>query len=53
MENEEKKCNCGMPLNEKTECTCNPEVCCYCCECPPDCQCGCQEKKEQMDKEKE
>ncbi|MFA5232541.1 MAG: hypothetical protein WC410_02655 [Candidatus Paceibacterota bacterium] len=45
MENEEKKCGCGMPLNEKTECTCNPEVCCYCCECPPECQCGCQEKK--------
>jgi hypothetical protein len=51
MENEEKKCTCGMPLNEKTECSCNPEVCVYCCSCPPDCKCGCQEKKDQPEQE--
>ncbi len=51
MENEERKCTCGMPLNEKTECSCNSEVCVYCCSCPPDCKCGCQEKKDQPEQE--
>ncbi|MFA5169302.1 MAG: hypothetical protein WC420_00945 [Candidatus Paceibacterota bacterium] len=45
---EEKKCGCGMPLSEETECSCEPGVCIYCCSCPPDCQCGCAEKKEKQ-----
>jgi hypothetical protein len=49
MENEERKCACGMPLNEKTECSCEPGVCIYCCSCPPECKCGCQEKKKQQE----
>jgi hypothetical protein len=53
MEKEEKKCACGMPLNEKTECTCDPSVCIYCCSCPPECTCGCQQKKEADAKQEE
>jgi len=53
MENEEKKCACGMPLNEKTECTCDPSVCIYCCSCPPECTCGCQQKREAEAKQEE
>ncbi|MFA5085984.1 MAG: hypothetical protein WC468_00075 [Candidatus Paceibacterota bacterium] len=47
---EERKCECGMPLNAETECSCEPGVCIYCCSCPSDCQCGCAEKKEKQDK---
>lgn len=36
---------CGMPLDDKTKCTCQPTLCVYCCECAPDCECGCAEKK--------
>lgn len=53
MENEERKCACGLPLNEKTECSCNPGVCIYCCSCPPECACGCQQKKEAEAKQEE
>ncbi|HRY52757.1 MAG TPA: hypothetical protein P5089_02805 [Candidatus Portnoybacteria bacterium] len=41
----DRKCQCGMPLDETTECSCQPGVCCYCCTCQPDCECGCQQKK--------
>lgn len=41
---DEKKCACGMPLDEKTTCKCNDEVCIHCCECEEDCDCGCAEK---------
>lgn len=43
----EEKCQCGMPLNEETACKCNPKICYYCCECPSDCTCGCQQKVEE------
>ncbi|HNX10954.1 MAG TPA: hypothetical protein PKI61_02335 [bacterium] len=42
----EKTCvKCGLPLNETNQCSCNTDLCAYCCECSQDCQCGCQEKK--------
>ncbi|MGA2667006.1 MAG: hypothetical protein ABSE91_02860 [Patescibacteria group bacterium] len=44
MDQKEEKCECGMPLNEKTRCTCEPGKCVNCCSCSKDCQCGCQEK---------
>jgi len=43
-EEEQKKCVCGMPLDDKSECTCDKEVCIHCCECPDDCECGCKKK---------
>lgn len=43
-EEETKKCPCTMPLTEETRCSCKPELCAICCECPPDCPCGCQQK---------
>jgi len=36
---------CGMPLDDKTKCTCQPSLCLYCCECAPGCECGCSDKK--------
>ena len=33
MAEEEKKCECGMPLTEETECSCQPGVCVNCCTC--------------------
>lgn len=51
MEDETKKCGCGMPLTEKTTCACQPEVCIHCCSCEPDCTCSCQIKKEAADDE--
>lgn len=44
---EVKKCACGMPLDDKTECKCKPEVCIHCCECEDDCSCGCAAKAEE------
>lgn len=44
MENEEK-CECGMPLDDETRCSCEPDKCYHCCSCGPECTCGCQEKK--------
>jgi len=41
---EEKKCPCGMPLSDETECKCNPDVCIHCCECDNNCECGCKKK---------
>lgn len=41
---EDKTCECGMPLTEETECKCDPNVCIHCCTCPDDCECGCKEK---------
>ncbi|MFA6254481.1 MAG: hypothetical protein WC675_00420 [Patescibacteria group bacterium] len=41
-----EKCKeCGMPLDEKTCCACNSELCYHCCACGPECTCGCQEKE--------
>lgn len=53
MEDEEKKCACGMVLTEKTVCTCHPEVCINCCPCEPDCACGCQEKRDSVEDEED
>ena len=41
---EDKKCACGIPLNDKTTCKCDPKACIHCCKCTPDCKCGCQDK---------
>lgn len=43
----EEKCECGMPLNDKTRCECEPKKCHYCCTCKPDCKCGCKGKKDE------
>ncbi|MEI6040282.1 MAG: hypothetical protein WCP93_02950 [Candidatus Berkelbacteria bacterium] len=48
---ETKKCACGMPLDENTECKCKPENCIYCCECEEGCDCGCTEKADEDDDE--
>jgi len=40
-----KTCDCGMPLNSETECSCQPSVCIHCCSCDPGCDCGCGDKK--------
>lgn len=44
---EENKCKkCAMPLDkEEDRCACEESTCRYCCECPPDCECGCKEEK--------
>ncbi len=47
VEAEQKKCPCGMPLDDKTQCKCNSELCIHCCECPDDCECDCNEKAKQ------
>jgi hypothetical protein len=53
---ETKKCACGMPLTEETDCKCKPDKCAICCECDETCACGCKEKaakiKEDNEKEK-
>ena len=41
---DERKCDCGMPLNNDMECSCEPGICIHCCKCPADCECGCKEK---------
>jgi len=48
---EEKKCKeCTMPLDEETTCSCNKELCVYCCECGEECKdCDCAEKAEECD----
>lgn len=43
---ETKKCECGMPLTEETECKCEKGVCIHCCNCEEDCECGCSDKAE-------
>ena len=46
-EAEEKQCECGMPLDEKTECKCEHGVCIHCCNCPDggeECGCFCEKK---------
>jgi TATA-binding protein-associated factor Taf7 len=53
MEDETKKCVCGMPLTEETTCACQPELCVNCCSCEPDCTCGCQEKKDAAEESEE
>ena len=41
----DKKCSCGMPIDEKTCCSCSPDLCYHCCECGAGCEdCGCSEK---------
>jgi hypothetical protein len=46
---EDKTCDCGMPLTEETECKCQPDVCIHCCTCSDDCECGCKEKAAKED----
>jgi hypothetical protein len=36
---------CSMPLDAEHKCSCSEDLCCYCCECGPDCPCGCADKK--------
>lgn len=43
---EEKKCECGMPLNDEAKCACNPEKCIHCCSCGAGCACNCENKCE-------
>lgn len=52
---DDKKCACGMPLNEETKCDCKEDTCAICCECDENCGCGCQEKAKKIkeDNEKE
>jgi hypothetical protein len=50
---DEKKCECGMPLDEETECACEASKCIYCCECEDDCTCGCAEKCKKEDEDEE
>lgn len=42
---EQKKCACGMPLDDYTKCKCMPDTCYHCCTCPETCECGCMEKR--------
>jgi hypothetical protein len=44
---EQKKCECGMPLDKKSECSCEPGTCIYCCTCPDDCSCGCKKTEQE------
>lgn len=43
----EEKCKkCGMPLDkEEDRCSCEESTCYHCCECTPECDCGCQSKE--------
>ena len=43
----EEKCKkCGKSLERQEDrCPCEESTCCQCCECPPDCSCGCKEKE--------
>jgi len=42
---DEKKCvKCGFPLNDQNTCVCESDICIFCCSCPSDCSCGCQDK---------
>ncbi|MDO8513219.1 MAG: hypothetical protein Q7S37_01845 [bacterium] len=43
------RCDCGMPLNDKTRCTCDSTKCIHCCECPAECECDCKSKAEADD----
>ncbi len=45
---EEKKCNCGMPLNADTECKCELDTCAICCKCPDGCECDCGPKADKI-----
>lgn len=46
---EEKTCECGMPLDETSKCKCDEKICVHCCECPEDCKCNCAAKKDVAD----
>ncbi|MFA5076653.1 MAG: hypothetical protein WC480_04550 [Patescibacteria group bacterium] len=35
---------CGMPIDDESKCTCHPDHCYHCCDCPADCDCGCKNK---------
>lgn len=41
----EKCVACGMSIDEKTKCSCEPTKCYHCCSCPPDCPCACKKKE--------
>ena len=43
---DDKKCACGMPLSDETECKCEKGVCIHCCNCADDCECDCKAKAE-------
>ena len=47
----DKKCACGLPLDEKTICSCQPDTCIYCCSCGEGCECGCQDNNFSEDEE--
>ncbi len=49
----EEKCSCGKPLNDYTRCKCEPVKCYNCCTCPPDCECGCIEKRKKDEEQRE
>lgn len=53
MEEMEKCKKCGMPLNDYTECKCETDLCYKCCACPPDCECGCMEKRKKDEQKPE
>lgn len=37
------KCKeCGMPIEDTDRCSCDPELCQYCCQCEEGCKCGCK-----------
>ncbi len=42
----EKKCACGMPLDDFTSCSCNPHLCFYCCTCEESCSCACADNRD-------
>lgn len=44
MEDDQKRCECGMPLDAKSTCECAGDKCVHCCECEDGCECNCKEK---------
>ena len=40
-----EQCECGMPLNDETRCSCAGSKCYYCCSCAEGCGCGCDKKR--------
>ena len=37
------KCKeCGMPIDDASSCSCDPELCKQCCKCEQGCKCGCK-----------
>jgi len=43
---DKKKCECGMPIDEKVCCQCNGSVCKHCCNCDDNCdKCDCKKEE--------